>query len=450
MTVGKRIFLKREMPDLDIMYQFKEIPASNTADVMNRVGSMHPRINLMSSPNEPIIVGPALTVKARAGDNLVIHKALNMAQEGDVIVVSNEGDNTRALVGEVMMAYAQYTKKVAGIIFDGPIRDIDAIQHMHMHIYATGTTPGGPYKEGPGEINVPIACGEVTVEPGDIVLCDPDGVTVIPKGEAAGVLEAAKKFKAEDEKKLAAAKNGTANRDWVGKSLVEKGFEGMNFDGWMGHYQVVSGFDDVQGVFIVQDSYKGPDLEVKYQDFEEQWRAFNYTYIVIYPADRREQVLQILGFQAFDNYNNRFAEQKARAETTALGGRALFFAWYNLGTNLVTLQDYAAAATAYDAAFAHYPDIPEAERPWRILWYQTGPYFAYYYTGRYQDVVDLATTTLDTMSEPVLEESYYWSARARLALGDRQGAIDDLRLSLEAHPDFGPAIEQLTLLGEQP
>ena len=232
--------------------------------------------------------------------------------------------------------------------------------------------------------------------------------------------------------------------------LVEKGFEGINFDGWMGHYQVVSGFDDVQGVFIVQDSYKGPDLEVKYQDFEEQWRAFNYTYIVIYPADRREQVLQILGFQAFDNYNNRFAEQKARAETTALGGRALFFAWYNLGTNLVTLQDYAAAATAYDAAFAHYPDIPEVERPWRILWYQTGPYFAYYYTGRYQDVVDLATTTLDTMSEPVLEESYYWSARARLALGDRQGAIDDLRLSLEAHPDFGPAIEQLTLLGEQP
>lgn len=225
MAVGKRIFLKREMPDLEIMNHFKEIPASNTADVMNRVGAMHPRINLMSSPDTPIIVGPALTVKARAGDNLVIHKALNMAQEGDIIVVSNEGDTTRALVGEVMMAYAQYTKKVAGIIFDGPIRDIDAIQHMKMHIYATGTTPGGPYKEGPGEINVPIACGEVTVEPGDIVLCDPDGVTIIPKGEAVVVLEAAKKFKAEDEKKLEAAKNGTANRDWVEKSLEEKEFE---------------------------------------------------------------------------------------------------------------------------------------------------------------------------------------------------------------------------------
>ncbi len=232
--------------------------------------------------------------------------------------------------------------------------------------------------------------------------------------------------------------------------LVEKGFEGINFDGWMGHYQVVSGFDDAQGVFIVQDSYKGPDLAIKYQDFEEQWRAFNYTYMVIYPEERREQVLQILSLQAFDNYNNRFAEQKARAETAWLSGRAQYFAWYNLGTNLVALQDYAAAATAFDAAFANYPNIPEAERPWRILWYQTGPYFAYYYTGRYQDVINLATTTLETMSEPVLEESYYWRARARLALGDREGAIEDLRTSLEAHPGFAPALEQLALLGEQP
>jgi hypothetical protein len=232
--------------------------------------------------------------------------------------------------------------------------------------------------------------------------------------------------------------------------IVEKGFEGVNFDGWMGHYQVVSGFDDAEGVFFVQDSYKGANLKIAYPDFEEQWRAFNYTYIVIYSAERREQVLQILGLQAFDNFNHRYAEQKARAETTALTGRAQYFAWFNLGTNLVALQDYAAAATAFDAAFANYPDIPEAERPWRIFWYQSGPYFAYYYTGRYQDVVDLATTTLEVTSEPVLEESYYWRARARLALGDRQGAVDDLRISLEAHPDFGPAMEQLALLGEQP
>ncbi len=232
--------------------------------------------------------------------------------------------------------------------------------------------------------------------------------------------------------------------------LVEKGFEGVGFDGWMGHYQVVSGFDDARGIFIVQDSYKGPNLEINYQDFEDQWRAFNYTYLVIYPPDHREMVLQILGLQAYDNFNNRYAEQKARTETTTLTGRAQYFAWYNLGTNLVALHDYLGAATAYDAAFAHYQNLPEAERPWRMLWYQTGPYFAYYYTARYQDLIDLATTTLDVTKEPVLEESYYWRARASLALDDRQGAIEDLRKCLEAHPDFSPAVEQLTLLGEQP
>lgn len=232
--------------------------------------------------------------------------------------------------------------------------------------------------------------------------------------------------------------------------VVEKGFEGVGFDGWMGHYQVVSGFDDIQAVFVVQDSYKGSNLQIPYLDFEEHWRAFNYTYLVIYPSEKREQVLQILDLQAFDNYNNRFAEQKARTETATLTGRDQYFAWFNLGTNLVNLQDYTGAATAFDAAFANYPNIPESERPWRILWYQTAPYFAYYYTGRYKDVIDLATTTLDTMSEPVLEESYYWRARARLALGDRQGALEDLRSSIEAHPGFTPTIEQLTLLGEQP
>ena len=145
--------------------QFKTIPASNTCDVMERNAAMNPRIRLMSSPKDQMMVGPALTVKGRAGDNLALHAALNIAQEGDVLVVSNEGDNTRALIGEVMMAYLRYTKKVAGIIIDGPIRDIDEIGNWDFPVYATGTTPGGPYKEGPGEINVPISCGEISVNP---------------------------------------------------------------------------------------------------------------------------------------------------------------------------------------------------------------------------------------------------------------------------------------------
>ena len=225
MPVGKRIYLKREMPDHDVMMEFKNIPASNVADVMERSCAMNPRIRLMSSPKDQMNVGPAYTVKARAGDNLALHAALNYIGEGDFLVVSNEEDNTRSLIGEVMMAYLKYTKKIAGIIIDGPMRDIDEIGKWDFPVYATGTTPGGPYKEGPGEVNVPIACGGISVNPGDIILADPDGVIVIPRKDAATVLKAAKEFQAKDEGKLAASKNGTANRAWVTKSLEAKGFE---------------------------------------------------------------------------------------------------------------------------------------------------------------------------------------------------------------------------------
>lgn len=225
MPVGKRIYLKREMPDPEIMTQFKTIPASNTADVMNRSCAMNPRIRLVSQPKDQMMVGPAFTVKCRAGDNLTLHAALNFCNEGDVLVVSNEEDDTRALMGEVMMAYLRHTKKIAGIILDGPIRDIDEIGKWDFPVYCTGTTPGGPYKEGPGEINVPISCGGISVNPGDIILADPDGIIVIPRLDAAVILEDAKKFQAADEKKLVAAKDGTANRAWVEKSLAEKGYE---------------------------------------------------------------------------------------------------------------------------------------------------------------------------------------------------------------------------------
>ncbi len=225
MSVGKRIYLKREMPDPEIMAQFKTIPASNTADVMNRSCAMNPRIRLVSRPRDQMMVGPAYTVKGRAGDNLTLHAALNLCQEGDVLVVSNEEDDTRALMGEVMMAYLKYTKKIAGIILDGPIRDIDEIGRWDFPVYCTGTTPGGPYKEGPGEINVPISCGGISVAPGDIILADPDGIIVIPRKDAAVILEEAKKFQAADEKKLAAAKAGTADRSWVDRALAEKGYE---------------------------------------------------------------------------------------------------------------------------------------------------------------------------------------------------------------------------------
>lgn len=225
MSVGKRIYLRREMPDPALIEAFKAIPASNVGDVMGRSCGMDPRIRLMSSPKAQMAAGPALTVKTCAGDNLTLHAALNIAAEGDFVVVANEGGSARALIGEVMMAYLHLTKKVAGIIIDGPIRDIDEIGEWDFPVYATGTNPGGPYKEGPGEINVPVSCGNISVNPGDIVLADPDGVVVIPRGDAAKILEDARAFQVADEGKLAAVRAGTAKRDWVDKALAEKGYE---------------------------------------------------------------------------------------------------------------------------------------------------------------------------------------------------------------------------------
>lgn len=225
MAVGKRIYLKRNLPDKKLIEEFKEIPASNTGDVMGRNSAMNPRIKLVSSPKAQMMCGPALTVKCRAGDNLALHAALNICEEGDVLVVSNEEDNTRALMGEVMMAYLFEIKKVAGIILDGPIRDIDEIGNWNFPVYCTGTTPGGPYKEGPGEINVPISCGGISVNPGDIILADPDGVVVIPKNDAEKILEDAKEFKKKDEAKLINTRKHDINRDWVNKLLEDKEFE---------------------------------------------------------------------------------------------------------------------------------------------------------------------------------------------------------------------------------
>lgn len=232
--------------------------------------------------------------------------------------------------------------------------------------------------------------------------------------------------------------------------IIEKGFEGRDFDGWMGHYVLATGYDEADRQFIVQDSYYGPDQVIGYDELESYWRAFNFTYLVLYPSEHSLKVTAILGPHADVDYNNRHAEQVALDEIEQLTGRDLFFAWFNLGSSRVQLRDYAGAALSFDKAFAVYPNIPNNERPWRMMWYQTGPYWAYYYTGRYQDVIDLASTTLGAMSEPVLEESYYWRALSREALGDGEEAVRDLRTALKYHPGFEPAIARLQQLEVAP
>jgi tetratricopeptide (TPR) repeat protein len=132
-----------------------------------------------------------------------------------------------------------------------------------------------------------------------------------------------------------------------------------------------------------------------------------------------------------------------------LSGVDQYFAQFNEGTSHVNLQQYVDGAAAFDRSFGLYANLVEdGLRPYRIMWYQTWPYWAYYYSGRYQDVINLADSTLnDTISEPVLEESLYWRALAREALGDLEGAIADFRQSVVLNPNFGPGREQLARLG---
>lgn len=236
--------------------------------------------------------------------------------------------------------------------------------------------------------------------------------------------------------------------------LVEKGVYFRDYTGvvgWMGHYSLVTGYDDAAQIFITQDSFISADLVVSYADLVAAWRSFNYTYMIIYPPEREAEVLAVLGVAADTNASYQVAAQRASDEIFSMQGIEQYFAWFNRGTSLVNLDDFGGAAEAYDQAFALYRELPEKERPWRMLWYQTGPYFAYFYTGRFYDVIELASTTLNAMQgDKNLEESYYWRGMALAALGDTGGAAEDYYASLAYHPGFEPAISGLQQLGLEP
>jgi tetratricopeptide (TPR) repeat protein len=252
--------------------------------------------------------------------------------------------------------------------------------------------------------------------------------------------------------------------------MIEKSFEPYTLrnEGWMGHYNLVVGYDDEKQILTVQDSYLmsyapwGGEIpqelwdsfigfDFSYSELEQAWRSFNFVFIVVYPPEKENDVLNALGPLATDEGACRIAYDRAMQETSSLTDvRDKFFAWFNAGTSLVYLQDYGTAATAFDTAFGIYPDIQQDSRPYRILWYETGPYEAYYYSGRYKDVINLADQTLGNMADPVLEESYYWRALSYYALGDKNRAVADLRTSLKYHPGFAPSVAMLEQYGKTP
>jgi len=217
-NVGFRIYTKFTRPDPALVAQFKGVPVAVIGDEMNRLCCMEARIRPL---NKAPLLGVAMTVRTRPGDNLLLHRALDMAAPGDIIVVDGQGELSNAIAGENMMMWA-HKRQLGGVIVDGAMRDIEAISKMSMPVFAAGIQPRGPYKSGPGEINVPITCGGIVVFPGDIVAGDEDGIVVVRPAEAAAIVKKAHERHRKEEVTRQTILAGTYDRSAYTEDALRK------------------------------------------------------------------------------------------------------------------------------------------------------------------------------------------------------------------------------------
>ena len=220
MAIGLRVLRRKRAVDKATVAAFRALPVANVSDMMARMTAGGARLRPMHAGG--VLAGPALTVKTRPGDNLMIHKALMMAEPGDIIVVDAGGDLTNSLIGEIMATEA-VAAGVGGMVIDGAIRDAGAIRLGTLPVFAAGITHRGPYKDGPGEINVPIAIDGMVIHPGDLMLGDDDGLLCIPFDDTAALLEATREKYADEQRSIAAIKAGTHKKDWVDDTLARLG-----------------------------------------------------------------------------------------------------------------------------------------------------------------------------------------------------------------------------------
>jgi RraA family protein len=214
--IGLQILARQQCIAPGHVEAFRAIPVANVSDCMARMTAGGPRLRPMHKSGR--LAGPALTVKTRPGDNLMIHKALDMAVPGDVIVVDAGGELSNALIGELMVTYA-ISRGIAGFVMNGAIRDVDMISAGTFPVYAAGVTHRGPYKDGPGEINVPIAIDGMVIHPGDLMLGDADGVLCVPLAEAEAVLAAARAKVAAEVKTIQDIAAGKLDTAWIEATL---------------------------------------------------------------------------------------------------------------------------------------------------------------------------------------------------------------------------------------
>jgi len=210
-TLGWRRFPSAPQADPAIIASLRAIPAALLSDNMARLTGS---VGLAPYHRPRPLAGTAVTVRTRPGDNLAIHRAFDFCRPGDVLVVDGGGDVSQALMGEIMATYAE-SIGVAGVVLDGAIRDVASIRARDFPFYARGVTHKGPYKTGPGEINVAVTVGGMVVKPGDIVVGDEDGLVAIDPADAPDVITRAQAQMRREEASLAAIRAGTLDRSWI-------------------------------------------------------------------------------------------------------------------------------------------------------------------------------------------------------------------------------------------
>ncbi|SFB53739.1 Regulator of RNase E activity RraA [Amycolatopsis marina] len=203
--------------DRDVADRFSRVTVSSISDSLERMaGAVGVNVvgNSLSALNGRAMVGSAMTVRTRPGDNLVVHKALDLADPGDVLVIDARGELVNAILGELMAEYAA-TRGIAGLVVDGAVRDRESISSGQLPVFSKGFSHLGPYKSGPGEIHGTVTIGGVTVQDGDIIVGDADGVVVVPRARALEALNAAERVVESEAHQQQAIRSGSWDRSWI-------------------------------------------------------------------------------------------------------------------------------------------------------------------------------------------------------------------------------------------
>lgn len=219
-NIGFRILPMPARPSGKLVKALAGMVTAHLSDNMNRLLAGGAALRPMHKGGK--LCGPALTVKVAPGDNLMVHKAIDIAAPGDVIVVDAGGVLTQAIIGDIMSSLAE-KRGVAGLVIHGAIRDAAEIRARRFPVYACGVTHRGPYKNGPGEINVPVALDGMVVSPGDIIVGDEDGIVAVPLAHAEDLLALAQAQLAKETAILKSIAAGKADRRWVDETLRQRG-----------------------------------------------------------------------------------------------------------------------------------------------------------------------------------------------------------------------------------